>query len=133
MSGTKLKSRRGREITNAIEQDQNKHEQRGVEITDIHGDNEFNIQSLRVFLQPINLHIYAKEEHVEFIENSIKTIKERARCVCHTEPYRIYMRLMMQSLVEGVIYMLNFFPSKNAISDTMGPAMLVEGKTQTLF
>ena len=75
LSGTKLKSRSGREIINEIERDRNKHEQRGFEITDIHGDNKFNIQSLRDFLQPINLHIYAKEEHVGFIKNAIKTIK----------------------------------------------------------
>ena len=30
--------------------------------------------------------------------------------------------------VTNVIDMLNFFPSKNVILDTMGPAMLVEGK-----
>ena len=65
-SVTKLKSRSGKEITNAIDRYQNKHEQRGFEITDIHGDNEFNIQSLRAFLQPINLHIYAKYEYVRF-------------------------------------------------------------------
>ena len=90
LSGTKLKSRSGREIINAIEQDINKHEQRGFDITDMHGDNEFNIQSLRDLLQPVNLHIYAKEEHVGFIKNAIKTIKKRARSVCHTEPYRRY-------------------------------------------
>ena len=60
----------GREITNTIEQDQNKHEQRDFEITDIHGNNEFNIQSLHNSLQPINIFIYAREEHVGFIKNS---------------------------------------------------------------
>ena len=39
LSDTKLKLRSDREITNAINQDQNKHEQRGFEITYIHGDN----------------------------------------------------------------------------------------------
>ena len=74
------------------------------------------------------MHIYAKEEHVGFIENAIKTIKERAQSVCHTSPYRRYKFLMTQSLIEGVIDMQNLFPSKNAISDTIGPAMLVEEK-----
>ena len=110
LSGTNLKSRSGREITNTIEQDLNKHEQRGFDITDIHGDNEFNIQSLRNFLQPINLHIYAKEENVGFIENAIKTIKERSHFVCHITPYRKYTFLMTQSLIKGIIDMLNFFP-----------------------
>ena len=133
MSGTKLKTRSGREIINSIERDRNKHEKRGFEITDINGDNEFNIQSLRDFLQPINLHIYAKEEHVGFIDNAIKTIEERARSVCHTAPYRRYNFLMTQSLIEGVIDMLNFFPSKNAISNTMSLAMLVEEKQKLDF
>ena len=53
--------------------------------------------------------------------------------MCHTTPYRRYMFLMTQSLIEGVIDMLNFFPPKNAISDTMGPAMLVEGKHKLDF
>ena len=133
LSVTKLKSRSCREITNAIERDWNKHEQRGFEITDIHGENEFNIQLLRDFLQPINLHIYAKEEHVGFIDNAIKKIKERARSVCHTTPYRRYTSLMTQSLIKVIIDMLNLFPSKNAISDTMGPAMLVEVKHKLDF
>ena len=78
MSGTELKSRSGKEIINTIERDIIKHEQRGFEITYIHGYNEFNIQSLRDFLQPMNLQIYAKMEDVGFIKNTIKTIKERA-------------------------------------------------------
>ena len=99
--------------------------QRGFEITYIHGDNDFNIQSLPNFLQLINLHIYAKEDHVRFNENAIKEIKERACSMCHTTPYIRYTLLMTLSLIERVIDMLNFFQSKNAIFDTMGPAMLV--------
>ena len=79
------------------------------------------------------MHIYAKEEHVYFIKNAIKTIKERAQPVCHTAPYRRYTFLMTQSLIEGVIDMLNFFPSKNAISDTMGPAVIVEGNKNSIM
>ena len=52
-----MKPRSGREITNAINQYRNKHEQQGFEITDIHGDNKFKIKSLQGLLQPINLHI----------------------------------------------------------------------------
>ena len=51
----------------------------------MNGDNKFNIQSLQDFLQPINLHIYAKYEHVVLIENAIKTIKERAISMCVTQ------------------------------------------------
>ena len=47
--------------------------------------------------------------------------------------YRRYTFLLRKSLIEGVINMLNFFTSKNAISDTMGPAILVEGKHKLDF
>ena len=47
--------------------------------------------------------------------------------------YRRYTSLMTQSLIEGVINMIHFFPTKNAVSDTMGPAMLVEGKHKLDF
>ena len=87
MFGKKLKSRSGKKIINTIERDRKKREQRVFEITDIHGDNEFNIQSLQYFLEPINVHIYAKEDYVVFIKNAIKTIKERVQYVCHTAPY----------------------------------------------
>ena len=36
-------------------------------------------------------------------------------------------------MIEGVIDMINFFPSKNTISDTMGTDMLVEGKQKLDF
>ena len=48
-------------------------------------------------------------------------------------PYRRYTFLLRQSLIKGVIDTLNFFPLKYAISDTMGPAMLVEGKHKLDF
>ena len=47
--------------------------------------------------------------------------------------YIRYTSLMMESLIKGVIDMLNFFPSKDAISNTMRAAMLVEGKYKLYF
>ena len=133
LSETKLKSRSVREITNAIERDRNKHEKRGFEITDIHGDNEFKIQSLRDFLQPINPHIYVKEEHFGLIKNSIKTIKERVWYVYHTTPYRRYTLLMTQSLIKFVIDMLNLFLSKKCNIWHNGISYAGRRKTQTWF
>ena len=40
---------------------------------------------------------------------------------------------MTQYLIKGVIDMLKFFPLKKSISDTIGPAMLVEGKHKLDF
>ena len=53
------------------------HEVRGFEISAVHGDNEFDVKSVKTFLLPAILHIYGKDEHVGIIERSICTVKER--------------------------------------------------------
>ena len=54
-----------------------KYENRGFEVTDIHGNNEFNIHNIINAVIPANVHEYAKYEHVGFIDNAVKFIKER--------------------------------------------------------
>ena len=71
----------------------NKYAKRGFEIHTCHGDNEFNIESLKENLEPTKLEIYASEEHVGLAENCIKNIKERARCICHSAPYIYYPKI----------------------------------------
>jgi len=40
---------------------------------------------------------------------------------------------MIRALIEGIIYILNSFPSKTGISQTMSPAMIVEGQPKINF
>jgi hypothetical protein len=61
---------------------------RGFNISNVHGDNEFNIPALEASLRPTNLHIYGKHEHVGIVERSIQTIKERCRCMCNSVPFK---------------------------------------------
>ena len=75
-------------------------------MTDIHSNNEFDIESLKNELQPISMHFYAKNEHVGIIENGIKTIKYRVRCMCHETPYKRFEKFMACSLAEGEVEML---------------------------
>ena len=56
-------------------------------MTDIDGDNEFNNQSLIDALEPVNFHVYARGEHVGFIENGVKTVKERKIEMFNSIPY----------------------------------------------
>ena len=94
LTSTVLKSRSATIILDAIKKDCQTYERRGFEITDINGDNEFNIPSLKEALQPKVMHIYAKNEHVGFIENAIKTVKERTRCTSQDAPFNRYTKLM---------------------------------------
>ena len=45
-------------------------------------------------------------------------------------PYKRMTILMVKSLVEGVVGMMNAFPSKQGISDTLSPSTIVEGKSK---
>ena len=108
----------------------NKYTCRSFNICDFHGDNEFDKDSLRNFLTPALLHIYGRNEHVGPIERSVRTVKERFRSTCSNVPYRRFTILMVRSLVEGIIAVLNAFSSKNAVSSTISPATIVEGKAK---
>ena len=60
---------------------------RGFRVTDIDGDNEFNNQSLINALEPVNFHVYARGDHIGFIENGVKTVKEITSEMCNSVPY----------------------------------------------
>ena len=86
--------------------DSKKYEARGFRATEIHGDNESNNQSLIDTLEPVNVHVYAYGEHVGFIENGVKTVKERTRAMCNLVPYTRYTVLMTQIVVEMATEMI---------------------------
>jgi hypothetical protein len=104
------------------------YEARGFEISAVHGDNEFDIKSIRTFLLPALLHIYGKDEHVGTIERSIRTIKERCRTMTHSMPYKRIPKIMVIAMVECANLWLNAFPSSNGVSKTMSPANIIQGK-----
>ena len=54
-----------------------KYENRGFEVTDINGDNEFNIQNIINSALPAIFHLHRNDEHVGFIDNVVKFIIER--------------------------------------------------------
>ena len=109
------------------------YESRGFKITDIHGDNEFDVQTLRDFLLPAVLHIYGRDEHVPSIERSNRTIKERCRAICNSLPYHRYTKLMVVMLVRFVIYWLNAIPPTNGVSSTISPSSIVKGSSKPNF
>jgi len=101
---------------------------RDFKVTVIHGDNEFNVESIKDACVPSSFHICAKNEHIPVIERSIRTVKERARCTCHSIPYMCYPKIMTIALMEQIEYWLNSFPSTDSLVDSVGPANIVEGR-----
>ena len=111
----------------------NLYETRGFNITDIHGDNEFDVKSLKEYLLPIVTHIYGRGEHVAVIERSNRTIKEKCRVICHSLPFKRYTKLMTLMLVEFVLHWLNAIPSTGSASNFIGPATIIEGSMKPYF
>ena len=72
------------------------------------------------------MHIYEKNEHVGIIEQSIFTIKEHTIATCHAIPFKRYTNIVTRSLIDGVVDLLNRFPSKYRMSDTLRPSTIVE-------
>ena len=56
---------------------------RGFKVIAVHGDGEFDMDSLRGSIRPAHLEIQNRDEHDGVIERSVRTVKERSRCTCH--------------------------------------------------
>ena len=97
----------------SIEEIRTKYDTRSFKIMDYHGDNNFNVKTLETSLLPGLIHIYEKHEHIQIIEWSIYTIKDRSREKCHAEPLKRYTRPIKISLIEVVVDLLSRLPSKD--------------------
>ena len=79
----------------------------GFVITDLHADQEFEClrQELMDDDNGIELHCVARNKHEPTVENMIKTIKERVRCLWHQLPYTTMPKIMLQYLVKNASQM----------------------------
>lgn len=121
------KSRSAKSIINTLNEIRQIYKTRGFLVENIHGDNEFNKDEIKRSQLPALFHIYRKDEHVEMIERSNRTVKEKCRTLTHVLPYRHMTKVMTIGLVATATKWLNAFPSKNRISKTMSLSTIIEG------
>ena len=126
-------SRSMAQIIKGIETIKLVYKRRGFSVTDYRADNEFNKEKIHAAVLPATMHNPAADAHVDFIERSGRTIKESARTLCQSLPYKRYPIIMTKALMAKTIHWLNYFPSKNGVSSTMGPATIVLGKPKPDF
>jgi len=74
------------------------------------GDNEFEAIREDMAILGVAVNITAREEHVPEIERQHRVIKERARAVIQTLPYRSVPRKMRIALIQNVVFWLNNIP-----------------------
>jgi hypothetical protein len=104
---------------------------RGFHISILGVDDEF--AALQADIQGLpggpRVNLATASKHVPEIERSIWVVKERCRAVRHSLPFDRIPKLMMIQLVLHVTKMLNHFPTKAGISDTISPRTIMTGET----
>ena len=107
------------------------HLQRGFRVTEVHMDGEF--EPLKQLIESLPggpaVNLASAKEHVPEIEHRIRAAKERCRAVCHGLPFQRIPKLLMIHIVFCTVKMLNFFPAKGGISETLSPKTIMSGET----
>ncbi len=96
------------------------HEVDNVEFTEeempIHmilADNEFQTLKEEVEMLEVQVNVVAKDEHVPEVERQNRVIKERARAVVQTLPYKKIPKKVRIALVHYVVFWLNIIPKED--------------------
>ena len=100
-------------------------------ITTVHADDEFEpLKTLVVSLpgDPM-LNLASANDHVPEIEQRIRVVKERCRAVRHILPFKRIPKLLTTHIVLNVVKLLNFFPTKGGVSDSLSPKTIMSGET----
>ena len=63
----------------------------------------------------------------------MRTVQDRFRSTCSNVPYMRFTILVVRSLVQAIIEVLNDFPPKNATSTSISASKVVEGKPKMNF
>jgi hypothetical protein len=102
------------------------YETRVFTVTRAKGDQEFSC--LANDLLPTPLNIADTDDHVAQVERSIRTIKERVRCLVQGLPFKRIPKAMMRAAIKNANKALNQFPAKNGVSDTLSPLTIMTGR-----
>ena len=61
------------------------------------------------------------------VERSIRTVKERSRCIIHDVPFKYWPRALVSQMVQAVIFWLNALPPRDGVHKTLSPRSLLIG------
>ena len=103
---------------------------RGCRITTVHSDGEFTpLQALIASLPGgTMINLASANEHVLGIERKIRAIKERCRATQHSLPFQCILKILTIQIVFQTVKLLNLFPTKGGIYDTLSPKTTMSGE-----
>jgi hypothetical protein len=105
---------------------------RGFRITTVHGDGEFEPLKTLIESMPSGpmVNLASSNEHVPEIERRIRVVvKERCRATRHSLPFERIPKFLTIHIVFHAVKLLNFFPTKGGVSDTLSPKTILSGET----
>jgi hypothetical protein len=105
----------------------NIYKKRGFNITTVLMDGQFEGITGDLAGFGVTVNTVARGEHVPEAERYIRTIKERARCVYNTMPFKKIPGRMVAELIYYSVFWLNSFPARDGISKTLSPRSIVTG------
>ena len=108
----------------------NRYHARGLQISAIHVDNQFCNDEFENAIKPAILIPYGTREHVSVAERRNRTVKERTRSLIAGVPYKALPKIMVRGAAKKVKQMINKFPAKNGLSDSVSPEEILEGKSK---
>ena len=103
----------------------------GFGITTVHEDSEFG--PLKVLIYSLRggplANLNTENEHVPDIKRRIRVAKERCRAIRHGLPFQRMPKLLTTHIVLNTVKILNFFPTKGRISDSLSPNTIISDDT----
>ncbi len=118
-----LRSQNAKRLVHTLEQVLRIYGSAGFVVQTTMMDMEFD--KLKNLLAHVALNTTAAREHVREIERKIRVIKERARGMINTLPYKKLPRLMVIELLHFCIMWMKSFLVRSGISDKWSPRELV--------
>jgi hypothetical protein len=88
-------------------------------------DCKFECLRLELLSHGVNLNTTATSEHVPDIERQIRLIKERARALCSTLPFKNIPGRMIIEMLANVVLWINAFPPLSGVSKTFSPRTIM--------
>jgi hypothetical protein len=122
-----IKDNKSNTLLNAMKQVINIYKMRGFKVTDCLLDGQFECLSNQLAGLGVRVNITSRNEHVPEIERHIRTVKERARAVLTTLPFKKIPSRMLAELIYSCTFWLNSFPHSDGISRTLSPRGIITG------
>jgi hypothetical protein len=96
----------------------------GIIVQTILMDMEFN-KTVEPSMGDVTVNTSAAQEHVAQIKRSIRTVKERSRCVISVLPFKFLHKQIVTNVVYFSVLWLNAFQVKSRVSAEHSPRAII--------